>query len=144
MTPVSIYHVANTPKFGGRSRHTRRPTIKNSFRESYLQWLSRECPDVIIEYYNKLSTNKPQCFCDDGLGNITCEDCEYQDSESEEPELDTEPEPESRERRARSMAPSPEPVPEPEPEVAYNYKYSYTEHSQENGEYWYEEQEEWW
>ena len=147
MTSVSTYQLTtNTPKFGGRSRYTHRPTIKNSFRESYLQWLSREFPEIIIEYYNNLSMNKPQCFCNDGLGNITCEDCEYLDSESET-ELESEPEPEpeleTQARRVRSMAPSPEPVPESQPEVSYNYTYNYVERMEDTGEYWYEVREEW-
>ena len=143
MTSASTYHVTtNTPKFGGRNRHTRRPTIK--YDESYLQWLSRECPEIIIEYYNNLRKNKRPCFCDDGLGNITCEDCEYRDSESEpETEPETEPELETQARRVRSMAPSPEPVPETQPEVSYNYEYHYTEGMEDTGEYWYEEWEEW-
>ena len=144
MTSASTYYVTtNTPKFGGRSRYTRRPKIK--YDESYLQRLSRECPEIIIEYYNNLSRNKPQCFCNDGLGNITCEDCEYLDSESEELEPEPEPEPEleTQARRVRSMAPSPEPVPESQPEVSYNYEYHYMEGMEDTGEYWYEEREEW-
>ena len=139
--PSSSNRITNTPKFGGRSRCMSRPIIKKNFRKTYLEWLSREFPEIIIEYYNNLRINKLQCFCNDGFGNIICEDCEYQDSDTES-EPDTEPE--SRERWVRSMAPSPEPVPEPEPEVTYNYEYNYVEHSQENGEYWYKEREEWW
>lgn len=129
------------PKFGGRGRQTQKIIIK--YQQSYLQWLSQEYPERIIDYYNNLRQNKFSCFCKNGLGNVTCENCEYQDQEPEDRSIcpSPEPEPDDRGRQTRSIAPSPEP--EPEQETSYHYQYRYEEHEDENGEYWFEEYEEW-